>query len=207
MEFNFFIKGLILGFSIAAPVGPIGILCIKRTLAYGRLSGFISGLGATTADCFYGVVAAFGLTTISNIFLNQQFWFRLIGGLFLLYLGIKTFLSKPSEKQISDEKKHNLIHHYISVVFLTITNPTTILSFAAMFAGLGLGNMNNNFLTALSMVVGVATGSMAWWLILSEGVSLLRKKINTTRLTRINQFSGVIIISFAAFALMGILIK
>ena len=117
MNIYFFFKGLLIGFSIAAPVGPIGVLCIRRTLTNGRMSGLVSGLGAATADGFYGAVAAFGLTLISDVLVGQQLWFRIIGGSFLLYLGIRTFLSKPSEKSASD-KKGNLFRNYIST-FIT----------------------------------------------------------------------------------------
>jgi threonine/homoserine/homoserine lactone efflux protein len=135
----FFLKGLLLGFSIAAPVGPIGLLCIQRTIANGRRSGLVTGLGAATADGLYGAVAAFGLTTISGFLVGQQIWLRLIGGLFLLYLGSRTFLSKSAERAASSIHK-NLFRDYASTVFLTITNPMTILSFAAVFAGLGLAS-------------------------------------------------------------------
>src|SRR3989344_6339612 len=163
METIFLIKGLIIGFSIAAPVGPIGLLCIQRTITYGRTSGLLTGLGAATADGLYGAVAAFGLTIISNFLVGQQFWFRLIGGVFLLYLGIKTFLSKPAEKTVTESHK-GLFSDYLSTVFLTLTNPTTILSFVAVFAGLGLGSMNGNTSSAILMVAGVIVGSAFWWL-------------------------------------------
>ena len=94
MEIGFFLKGIVLGFSIAAPVGPIGILCIRRTLQFGRFSGLFSGLGAAAADVVYAVIAAFGLTFISNFLIAGQFWFQLIGGFFLIYLGWKTFFGK-----------------------------------------------------------------------------------------------------------------
>src|SRR6478735_6371119 len=101
MDLGFFLKGLVLGFSIAAPVGPIGVLCIRRSLAEGRVVGFVSGLGAATADAFYGAVAAFGLTFISALLVSQQLWLRAIGGAFLCYLGVKTFLAPPSTQPAS----------------------------------------------------------------------------------------------------------
>jgi threonine/homoserine/homoserine lactone efflux protein len=203
LNIYFFLKGLIIGFSIAAPVGPIGVLCIRRTLANGRMSGLMSGLGAATADGFYGAVAAFGLTLISNVLVGQQLWFRIIGGSFLLYLGIRTFLSKPSEKSASD-KKSNLFGDYISTFILTIMNPITILSFAAVFAGLGLVNSNGNYISALLMVLGVISGSICWWLILSTGVSLLRGKFNPASLKIVNWVSGAIMVVFAVIAFVSI---
>src|SRR5690242_13032805 len=134
---GYWLRGLLLGFSIAAPVGPIGVLCIRRTLADGRVVGFVSGLGAATADAFYGAVAGFGLTVISALLIEQRFWLRLIGGGFLLYLGVRTVLARPAERAASAGGK-GLAGAYGSTLFLTLTNPLTILSFAAIFAGLGV---------------------------------------------------------------------
>jgi len=167
------------------------------------MSGLMSGLGAATADGFYGAVAAFGLTLISNVLVDQQLWFRIIGGSFLLYLGIRTFLSKPSEKSASD-KKGNLFGDYISTFFLTIMNPITILSFAAVFAGLGLSDSSGNYISAILMVSGVILGSIGWWLILSTGVSLLRGKFNPASLKIVNWVSGAIMVVFAVIAFVSI---
>jgi len=98
VDISFLLKGLIIGFSIAAPVGPIGVLCIRRTLTGGRASGLVSGLGAASADAIYGCIAGFGLAFISNFMISQQAWLRLIGGLFLCYFGLKTLLTKPAEQ-------------------------------------------------------------------------------------------------------------
>jgi threonine/homoserine/homoserine lactone efflux protein len=207
MDFNFFLKGIIIGFSVAAPVGPIGVLCIRRTLANGRMAGVVSGLGAATADGVYGIIAAFGLTFVSNVLIDQQFLLRLIGGLFLLYLGIKTFRSKVAEKPATEQKSHSLISMYLSTFFLTITNPATILSFVAIFAGLGLANTQADYLSAIIMVLGVLIGSAAWWLLLSGGVSLFRSKFNTKALKVVNIISGLFIISFGILALLSIMPK
>jgi threonine/homoserine/homoserine lactone efflux protein len=173
MEMQNFFKGLLIGFSIAAPVGPISILCIKRTLGSGRLTGIASGLGAATADAFYGSIAAFGISFISNFLIEQQVWLRSIGGLFLCYLGVKTILSKPANT-ISQTKASGLTSAYGSTFLLTITNPLTILSFAAIFAGLGLGKSQDHYSSAASMVLGVFLGSSLWWIILSSFTGLLR---------------------------------
>ena len=172
MDFGFLISGLIIGFSIAAPVGPIGVLCIRRTLAEGRLHGLISGLGAATADAMYGCIAAFGLTFISGALVRQQVWLRLLGGTFLIFLGVKTVLAKPSEK-LSSEKRTGLLGAYGSTFFLTLTNPMTILSFAAIFAGIGLGSAVADYSSAALLVFSVFAGSALWWLILSGTVGLL----------------------------------
>jgi threonine/homoserine/homoserine lactone efflux protein len=204
MEAAVFIKGLIIGFSIAAPVGPIGVLCIQRTMNYGRTSGLLTGLGAATADGIYGTIAAFGLTIISSFLVSQQFWFGLIGGLFLLYLGVKNFLSTPTKETVIKGHK-GYLYDYLSTVFLTLTNPATILFFVAIFAGLGLGSSQRGILSAFFMALGVGIGSALWWFILSGGVSLFRKKLNSSLLDMINKTSGVVIISFALLAFANIL--
>lgn len=195
-----FFRGLIIGFSIAAPVGPIGVLCIRRTLAEGRLAGFLSGMGAASADMFYGAVAAFGLTAVQELLIGQSNWLRIVGGVFLLYLGIKTFFSKPSE-EAAKSARGGLFGAYLTTFFLTITNPITILSFIAIFAGLRLGETDGNYLSASVMVLGVFLGSAAWWLTLSTGVSFLRDKFTSALLTWVNRLAGVIIFVFGAAAL------
>jgi len=203
MDISFFLRGLIIGFSIAAPVGPIGVLCIRRTLAKGRVSGLVSGLGAATADAIYGSVAGFGLTFISNFLVSQQVWLRIIGGGFLCFLGVRTFLSKPAEYAAS-AKGNGLLGSYASTFFLTITNPVTILSFAAIFAGLGVGGASGNYVSAAVLVLGVFVGSALWWFILSDGVSVFRAKFNPHSLRWVNRISGVIIIVFGLFALLSL---
>ena len=158
----------------------------------------MTGLGAATADAFYGAVAAYGLTLISNFLVGQRFWFKSIGGVFLIYLGYKTFSSKAADTAVSKVHK-GLFSDYISTVFLTATNPTTILSFVAVFAGLGLGNANGDYALATLMIIGVFIGSASWWLILSAGVSLMQHKISPNVLGLINKFSGIIILFFGIF--------
>ncbi len=200
---NFLFKGLIIGFSIAAPVGPIGVLCIRRTLTGGRASGLLSGLGAATADGIYGCIAGFGLVFVSNFLINQQVWLRLIGGLFLCYLGIKYFLAKPAERAAS-VKGNGLVNSYTSTFFLTLTNPMTVLSFAAIFAGLGLST-RESYTSSVLLVGGVFLGSALWWLILSWSVNLLHSRFNYRRLWWLNKISGTIIIGFGVVALFSLL--
>jgi threonine/homoserine/homoserine lactone efflux protein len=202
-DISFLMRGFIIGFSIAAPVGPIGVLCMRRTLAEGRASGLVSGLGAATADAIYGSVAGFGLTFISNFLVSQQLWLHLVGGVFLCYLGIRTILAKPADHAAS-ANGDGLLGAYASTFFLTLTNPMTILFFAAIFAGLGLGGTNGNYMSAGVLVFGVFLGSALWWLVLSGGVSLFRAKFNAYRLQWVNRISGVIITGFGAFALFGL---
>lgn len=203
MEIGFLLRGLVIGFSIAAPVGPIGLLCIRRTLAEGRAFGFISGLGAATADAIYGCIAGFGLTFISTILVSGQAWLRLIGGVFLFYLGLKTFLARPAENAAS-AKGEGLLGAYASTCFLTLTNPITILSFAAIFAGLGLASPRGHYLSAGVLVLGVFIGSALWWLILSGGVGLFRTMFSPHGLRWVNRVSGVIITGFGLVALLSL---
>src|SRR5262245_23551445 len=175
MDASLLLRGLLIGFSIAAPVGPIGVLCIRRTLADGRLAGLVSGLGAATADAFYGCVAAFGLTAVSGFLISQQTWLRLFGGLFLCYLGIRTLLAAPAEKPaIATGRRpspgRGLLAAYTSTFALTVANPATILSFAAIFAGMGAGITSRSYASAALLVSGVFLGSALWWLLLSGGV-------------------------------------
>lgn len=203
-DFGFLLKGIAVGFSIAAPVGPIGMLCIRRTLSHGRLSGLFSGLGAAAADTIYGAIAALGISTISNFLISAQFSLRLIGGVFLFYLGIKTFLSKPPEKS-AGVGKNSIVSDFLSSFFLTMTNPMTILAFVAVFAGLGLGEMGGHYLSAGTLIFGVFLGSAIWWLILSEGVTLFRKKISHSVLRWVNHIAGIIIAIFGILAILTLI--
>jgi threonine/homoserine/homoserine lactone efflux protein len=203
----FLLKGIILGFSIAAPVGPIGILCIKKTLQFGRLSGFFSGLGAAVADMIYGAIAAFGLTLISNVLLAGQFWLKLLGGAFLIYIGLKTFFSKTKKEKQNKLQKSTLFNDFISTFFLTLTNPMTIFAFVAIFAGQGLFHLNKNLGSSTSLVIGVFLGSSLWWFLLSEFVSLFRKKIEDKMMIWINRIAGLIIASFGLGAVITIFSK
>jgi threonine/homoserine/homoserine lactone efflux protein len=203
MDISFLLRGLLIGFSIAAPVGPIGVLCIRRTLAEGRASGLVSGLGAATADAIYGCIAGFGLTFISNIMISQQGWLRLIGGGFLCYLGLKTFLARPAE-QVASAEGNGLVGAYASTFFLTLTNPMTVLSFAAIFAGLGVASANGDYVSAGILVLGVFIGSALWWLILSGGVSVFQAKFSPRGLRWVNRISGVMITGFGLLALLSL---
>jgi threonine/homoserine/homoserine lactone efflux protein len=203
MSSSVLLKGLLIGFAIAAPVGPIGVLCIRRTLAEGRLSGLVSGLGAATADAFYGGVAAFGLTFVSDFLISQQTWLRLLGGLFLCYLGIKTTLAAPAEKP-APATGIGLLAAYTSTLFLTVANPMTILSFAAIFAGLALGTAGRDYRSAGVLVCGVFAGSAFWWLLLSGGVGLLRSRIRPSGLRWVNRISGAVITGCGVLSLVSL---
>jgi threonine/homoserine/homoserine lactone efflux protein len=203
MDITYFYKGLIIGFSIAAPVGPIGILCINRTLSAGRMAGLLTGLGAATADALYGSIAAFGLTFISIFLVQQQIWFRLIGGAFLCYLGLRTMFSKVKDDPIQVNPT-SLWNAYGSTFFLTLTNPITILAFTAIFSGIGLVNLGGGYSSAAITVLGVFLGSSCWWFILSSVTNLLKDRVTTSGLLWVNRISGVIILGFGIVTLFGI---
>lgn len=205
MSFEFFIRGLIIGLSIAAPVGPMGVLVIRRTLSDGRLVGLISGLGIAAGDTIYGALGGFGLTFITSFLINEQFWLRLIGGSFLVYLGLKTLLSRPAEKAAEGAgKARSLPGYFISTMLLTLTNPTTIISFAAIMAGLGIGSTSGDYLSATILVSGVMLGSTSWWVILTGAISLFKNKITPAGMVWVNRLSGLIIIIFGLLALVSL---
>ena len=203
MDISLFLKGLLLGFSIALPVGPIGALCIRRTLSEGRAVGFASGLGAATADGLYGAVAGLGLTVISDLLVTQQNWLKLAGGIYLCYLGLRTFISKPAAVSA-----RGLLGAYTSTVFLTLTNPATILSFVLIFGSLGLAtSAGQGHAAALSLVAGVPLGSALWWFILSGGVSLFRTRCTPAVLQWVNRIAGLVIAGFGIAAILSLWLR
>jgi threonine/homoserine/homoserine lactone efflux protein len=192
MDYVFFLKGIAIGFAMAVPVGPIGILCIRKTLTEGRLRGMVIGLGAATADLFYASVAAFGLTFISDTLVSQRFWIRLVGGALLLFLGIRIFRALPKDPKIRINSG-GVLRSYLTTVFLTLTNPLTIFAFLAVFAALGLDSELKYFSAAI-LVVGVFIGSCLWFLILSSGTILFKNKLDLDGLRWVNKIAGILII-------------
>jgi threonine/homoserine/homoserine lactone efflux protein len=197
---NLFINGVIIGFSIAAPVGPIGILCIRRTLNQGKSFGLISGLGAATADAVYGGVAALGLSLLSSFLVSQHNWIQLFGGLFLCYLGFMSAKSSSPVKIDQNPKAKGLFWAYLSTFLLTITNPLTILSFIAIFTGLGFVQESDG-LSAPLLVIGVFLGSACWWLLLSSFIGIFRHMISKRIMHWINIGSGLILIIYGVYAI------
>jgi len=200
---SLFLKGLLFGFLLAATVGPMWVLCFRRTLTQGPLAGFASGMGIAVADGLYGVVAAFGLTAISGFLLQHSYWIGLIGGIFLLYLGIKTLLSHPEPRE-SNANPAGLLQGFLSTLGLTLANPPTILAFAAIFAGLGLAS-NADYASASLVVLGVFLGSASWWILLAAGAGRLRKRIGPKLFRNINAASGLSILAFATWQLAQVL--
>jgi len=203
LSISLFVRSMIIGFSIAAPVGPIGVLVIRRTLSEGRWMGLMTGLGAAVADAFYGALGAFGLTLITGWLVNSEGWLRNGGGLFLCWLGIRTLLAKPATTP-APASAATRFAAFVTTFALTLTNPLTILSFIAVFAGLGVADTGNDSFAARTVVSGVFIGSAIWWLILSEGVSLLRHRITPAVLLWVNRLSGLMVLAFGVFALWGL---
>jgi len=203
MAITDFLKGIFVGFAMAIPIGPIGIMCIRKTLTEGRLRGLIIGLGAATADLVYGCVAAFGITMISNTLVSQRIWIRLVGGALLLFLGVRTFRAQPTDPKFKIHSS-GMLGSYLYTVFLTLTNPLTIFAFIAVFAALGLGNGLNSF-SASALVAGVFIGSSLWFLLLSSGVTFFRKKLDLIGLRWVNRIAGVLIIISGIIAILSLL--
>ena len=189
-----FARGLVLGFTIAAAVGPISLLTIRRTLAYGRTYGLASGLGVALADATYGGIAAFGLTAVTSLLVGGRVVLGLVGGLFLLVLAWRTMTNRPVDVAVAEDRP-GLIGAFLSIFGLTMTNPMTILSFAAIFAGLGV--VGRGGLEAALLTLGVFCGSAIWWLILTTVVSALRARVTVRGLTWVNRVSGVVLLGFA----------
>lgn len=200
MQIPLVLQGLLIGLSIAAPVGPIGLLCIQLTLSRGRPFGVAAGFGAATADACYGLVAGFGLSFISQFLLGQQAWLRLLGGLFLCYLGLRTWRTRPGA-EAKLQATSGLRRVYLQTFALTLTNPVTILAFSAIFAGMGLAAVELSYGAAAVFVSSVFGGSALWWLLLSSGVSLLSGRFHPQHLVWVNRFSGLIILAFGLAAL------
>jgi threonine/homoserine/homoserine lactone efflux protein len=203
MEPIFFLKGLIIGFAMAVPIGPIGVMCIRKTLAEGHSRGMVIGLGAATADSLLASIAAFGLTFISDAIASQHFWLRLIGGGLLLFLGIRTFRAKPKAPIIPRDNK-GVLRSYVTAFLLAVTNPVTIFAFVAVFAAFGLGQ-RLVLLSACILVVGVFAGSCLWFLTLGFVATLFRKNLDSVGLSWVNRIAGVLIILSGVAAFVSLI--
>ncbi len=206
MPIELFIKSLGIGLSIAAPVGPIGLLCIRRSIQGGPWLGFASGLGAAVADALFGCVAAFGLTAISTALVEYQTALRLVGGVFLCYLGARTFFARQRDDG-AEPRAAGMWAAFGSTLVLTLTNPMTIIMFAGVFAALGLGGQTQSYGAASVMVLGVFLGSAAWWLFLSLSAGWMRDRVGANTMIVINRISGAIIVAFGLAALWAAIFR
>jgi len=188
-----FFKGFLIGLVMAAPVGPVGILSLKRTFSAGHLCGLVSGLGISTADAVYGLLAAFGLSAVSSFLLAQQVWLHILGGLVLCGLGVRTYFTAGRVLSSSLSSAGSYCGAYLSALALTLLNPVLIVSFAALFAGADLVGPDTDRPAAITIVCGVFCGSAIWWVLLSGAVSRLRLKFSDALIVRINHFTGVLL--------------
>lgn len=198
------LRGVVIGVSIAAPVGPIGLLCIRRTLADGMGVGLATGIGAAAADAVYGAIAGFGLAAVSALIMEAQAPLRLVGGLLLLWLAWGTLTAKPAQTAAQAGSGRGLGGAFASTFALTLANPATIISFAAVFGALGVGGGTGGGGAAAILVAGVFLGSALWWLMLSAGVGLVRARVTPALMRWINRVSGAVIGGFGLAALASL---
>ena len=208
MELEFLLKGIIVGLLASIPLGPVGLLCIQRTLNKGRHSGFFSGMAAASVDAIFALIAALGLTFIINFIKEQQFFIQLVGGIVLIILGLNIFYKNPV-KQIRKQKlkKNILFHDYISVFFLTLSNPVAVFLFVAALASIDIVSVESPIMSTLMVVAGVFLGALLWWISLVAFVDLFRKKFRLKQLWWINKIAGVLIVAFGIFAIFYVFLK
>ncbi len=195
MLVQYLIDGMIIGFSASVPLGPIGVLCIQRTLNKGRLSGFISGLGAAFSDTIYAVIAGFSLSFIVTFIEQQLLYIQIFGAILLIVLGINIFYSNPAVQLRKQRKgKGNLFQDFFSTFLITISNPLAIFLFLAFFASFGAVKPGDEASNQFILIGGVLIGASFWWFILSSIISLFRSKINLRRLWWLNKITGAAIV-------------
>ncbi|WP_198087211.1 LysE/ArgO family amino acid transporter [Variovorax sp. E3] len=204
MDFPLFFKALVIGLSIAAPVGPIGLLCIQRTLAHGRAIGFMSGLGAALADAFYGAIGALGVSAVIASMVAARVPLALGGAAFLAWMGVQLLRAPAATTARSAQDATTPLKAMLSVFALTLANPMTVLSFVAVFASIATGHVSGAP-AAATMVLGVFLGSALWWLGLSTMVSSVRHKLGARSMQFINRLSGTVLLGFAAYQLSTLL--
>jgi threonine/homoserine/homoserine lactone efflux protein len=189
-----FTKCIISGFLLAAPIGPVNLICIRYTLSEGRFSGLIVGLGAALADVVYGSAAAAGLRVLTNFILQYDVAFRWVGGLFIIFLGFATFRAAPQNESDNKNPKRSLYSLFAGVFFLTLTNPVTIFTFIAIFSSFGIAVHVTDLFTTVLVSLGVFIGSTLWWITLTSIVCLFRNKVTPHIIVRMNKIAGIIII-------------
>jgi len=193
------IRGLVIGFTIAAAVGPITLLVIRRTIDHGGIYGFASGMGVATADATYGGIAAFGLTALTTLLVANHLVLGLVGGAVIVILGVRTIRSHPGGPA-RDTERPGLPGAFASIYALTMTNPLTIVLYAGVFAGIGLA-AGSSFVDAAVLTLAVWLGSTLWWVVLCTVVAWLRGRVSTTALLWVNRVSGAALVGFGLFAI------
>ncbi len=198
------VTGALVGFSIAVPVGPVGLLCIRRSLSDGRLAGFVTGMGAAAADTLYGLAAAFSLTALTTFLVDHRTSFQLFGGLFMLGLGVATLRSRPVAST-ADRPAHHAGIAFVSAFAITATNPMTVFAFIGIFAG--LNHPAADTLASMRLVLGVFLGSAAWWLILSNGAAHFSRKLRSGGFRALNLIAGTGIVLIALWQLAQLALR
>lgn len=209
MDTLILMKGIAVGMAVAAPLGPVGFLCIQRSLTTGYISGIVAGLGAATADAVYGGIAAFGLTAVATFLTSHQAWIRIAGGILLCLFGARMYFEKPAEREYSDSVS-GLVGTFSTTLVLTLTNPITLFALTGIFVVLELDVSMESFSDALVLVAGIFAGSMLWWILLSSGAHLFRSRISIPALGVINRILGIGLFAFGFAALwrgIGIYLK
>ncbi len=199
-----FLKGILIGFLIAAPVGPIGILCIRRTLSGRYGLGLMTGLGAGVADTVYGTIAGFSLVSIAALITQYDFYLRLFGGILVGWIGFSILKAPLRPDKLKNSQGETLFHGFTSAFFLTLSNPITLIAFAAAFAALGISPVEDSLSQSLALVGGVCVGANGWWLSLSTAVHLMHHKISETQLLWINRSSGIMLFGFSIYIFVSL---
>ena len=205
MDVSLFIQGIIIGLTLAVPVGPISLLCIQRSVADGRLHGIISGIGVASADSFYAAISFLGLTIITGLILSQQYLFRFLAGIVLIMIGTRVFLSVPPGTS-TPPGHETFLKDYLSMAAIAIANPLTLLFFMVIVPGFGIIIHGNSILSVLEFVAGVFFGSTVWWILLCGSVGTVCTRISEERLGLINRVSGIFISCFGAGMLVLLII-
>jgi len=204
MDISFFFKGFLVGIIISAPIGPVGALCIQRTMTKGRASGILSGFGAAAGDSIFAVIAIFGLSYISGLLNEQEAWFRIIGGIILLYFGLRVYLSKP--RDCSDQEMDaNHFGTFGSAFLLTISNPLVILSIIAVFAVLGIVNPAVNYPSTALLILGVFLGAVSLWIVTCHILANYRNKMGQRGVMLVNRVTGLFILACSGYAFLSLL--
>ncbi len=208
MDFAVFLKGIVIGLLASIPLGPIGVLCIQRTLCKSHKSGFVSGLGAASADTLFATIALFSLTFVLSFIESYMVVIKVLGGILVIIVGMTILLKNPVVQIRKNRagKGNNLWSDYLSVFFVTLANPAYILVFVALFAALGINREGIPYANGLLMLIGVLCGTSLWWSILTFCISLLRGKFRPRHLFWMNRISGSLIVILGAAAILSIFI-
>jgi len=207
MELQFLIKGIIVGLVVSIPLGPMGVLCVQRTLNKGKSSGFSSGMGIATADTIFALIAGLGISFIIHFLSEQQLIIKIIGGVVIAFIGLKIFITNPV-KQLKKHRREGktLFEDFISILFMSLSNPFTVFLYIAIFAGLNLQNISTGYSSALLVVTGVFVGASISWFTISTVVNYFRTKIRLRKLMWINRIAGITIILFGVFAICSLFV-